>query len=86
MITIMVNENMTQRGNESLGAAMDSVAAVIRKVVENLYGVSAHAGRHSEDIIRGQLESEQGIGRETILKDPSGKLIGKKPIFYWFWQ
>ncbi len=35
---------------------MDGVAAVIRKVVSDIYAISVHAYGHSDKIIKGQLE------------------------------
>ncbi len=74
------NENMTQRGNSGYAATMDSVAAVIRKVVAEIYTLSGSVDGKSDGHVKGNLESGRGIGRNTILKDPAGHLIGRSGI------
>ncbi len=54
---------------------MDSVAAVIRKVVGEIYTLSGSVDEKSDGHVKGNLESARGIGKDTILKDPAGYLI-----------
>ncbi len=71
---------MTQQGNSSCAVAMDSVAAVIRKVVSEIYSEPVNADHLNRDDIRISLESGKGLGRRTILKDVSGRLIGRNGV------
>ena len=49
-------------------------------MISEIYSDSAHTCGHSDKIIRGQLESGQGIGRDHIFKDSAGKLIGRRGV------
>lgn len=55
-------------------------AAIIRKVVLEIYATSEHVRSRSEETIRGQLESGRGVGKRVILNDQAGQLIGHRGV------
>ncbi len=76
MLKIMIRENATQRGHENFGAVLDSVGAVLVSCVKDIYcnnvGASCPDMTKSQEIVKGQVESGEGIGRRVILaKEPS---------------
>lgn len=64
MIRIMVEENMTQRGNENAGTVLDSVAAVIVQIVKESNLGDNCTPNHNES----RLLNGEGIGHKAICK------------------
>jgi len=71
MISIMIKENMTQRGHENFGAVLDSVRALIVQVVEEIFRLQRTAGTYDSTKVRTHIESGLGVGREVIHKKES---------------
>lgn len=68
MIKIMVEENMTQRGNDHTGTVLDSVAAVIVQIVREC---SEEGDKCTLPEVRGNIEAGKGVGHKTICKRQS---------------
>lgn len=69
MIKIMVTENMTQRGHENFGAVLDSVGAVVTRIVSEVYRENKDAefcAIFSIHKILANLKNVEGIGRDLI--------------------
>lgn len=63
MIRIMVEENMTQRGNENAGTVLDSVAAVIIQIVKDCF---AEGDKCNLPEVKGNILAGKGVGHKTI--------------------
>ncbi len=80
MIRIYARENATQRGNTAT-AATGTVAATIRFILRDVLseGVSGKFTGHSLVVMKAQIESSKGLGRDAIhkfLEDIPGVSIG----------
>lgn len=68
MVRIYARENATQRGNTST-AATGTVAAAIQCIAHDvLSGTSGKFTGRSAETVRGQIESEKGLGRDVVLE------------------
>ena len=89
MASIMVAENLTQRGSQNFGATIEAVAAVCRNLAKEIMGrnpgdepdaadADAHktwtANRKSIETSQGLIKKGGGVGRDAVVKKLDGQV------------